>query len=385
MTTDTITAPAPRGPLTPEAPRGNRWFPTWRGTLLVAAIELHRRRPTTKGWTFYGVTVGGVIALSILIALVAGPGTTTIPLELNLLMILGLGVLIGASLAATSVNGDSTEGVLAPMQMTRLTAGDLAFGKLIASWLVAVIALVTMASMLVYSYIKADWGLGEVAIMVAVILFTVLTTTAIGLAWSSIAARSIASVALAHLTVGALAIGTLVAFGVATPLVSEEVPQVHKSRDWSSVTEEQYNDPFFSEDDLPCMEDTYPVYVTHTDRLSWLLLVNPVIVLGETAPLVDVDRMRAGEVGQGLFQMMHQFVSDARMGPDPIVDLDFCADPMYGGGPSWEERGYEAAAYPRNPWVGLGTYAVLLIGSLWLTVNRLRVPYRTLRGGTRVA
>ena len=384
MTATDTTAPTPEASA-PEAPRGNSWLPTWHGTKLVANIELHRRRPSKKGWIVYGVTVGGVIALAVLIAAFAGSGNTTIPLELNLLMVLGLGVLIGTSLAATSVNGDSTEGVLAPMQMTRLTAGDLAFGKLIASWLVAVIALVTLLPILVYSYIKANWSPGEVGAMIAVILFTVLATTAIGLAWSSIAARSIASVSLAHLTVGMLAIGSMVLMGIATPLVSEEVPQVHKSRDWSSVTEEQYNDPFFSEDDLPCMEDTYPVYVTHTDRLSWLLLVNPVIVLGETAPLVDVDRMRAGEVGQGLFQMMHQFVSDARMGPDPIVDLDFCADPMYGGGPSWEERGYEAAAYPRNPWVGLGTYAVLLIGSLWLTVNRLRVPYRTLRGGTRVA
>lgn len=384
MTATDTTAPTPEASA-PEAPRGNSWLPTWHGTKLVANIELHRRRPSKKGWIFYGVTVGGVIALAVLIAAFAGSGNTTIPLELNLLMVLGLGVLIGTSLAATSVNGDSTEGVLAPMQMTRLTAGDLALGKLLASWAVAVIALVTLLPILVYSYIKANWSPGEVGAMIAVILFTVLATTAIGLAWSSIAARSIASVSLAHLTVGTLAIGSMVLMGIATPLVSEEVSQVHKSRDWSSVTEEQYNDPFFSEDDLPCMEDTYPVYVTHTDRLSWLLLVNPVIVLGETAPLVDVDRMRAGEVGQGLFQMMHQFVSDARMGPDPIVDLDFCADPMYGGGPSWEERGYEAAAYPRNPWVGLGTYAVLLIGSLWLTVNRLRVPYRTLRGGTRVA
>lgn len=381
MTTDTITTPAPRGPLTPEAPRGNRWFPTWRGTLLVAAIELHRRRPTTKGWTFYGVTVGGVIALSILIALVAGPGTTTIPLELNLLMILGLGVLIGASLAATSVNGDSTEGVLAPMQMTRLTAGDLAFGKLIASWLVAVIALVTMAPMLVYSYIKADWGLGEVAIMVAVILFTVLTTTAIGLAWSSIAARSIASVALAHLTVGALAIGTLVAFGVATPLVSEEVEVTTRYRDWEAATEEQLNDPSFTEAQLPCVEETHPAYFSHTDRLSGLLLVNPVILLAETAPKVDLE----GEAtGASVLQLFHQLVSETRMPAVPPTDRDFCADPEFGGA-EWEDRTLEALTYPRNPWVGLGTYAVLLAGSLWFTVNRLRVPYRKLKGGTRVA
>lgn len=380
----TTTETRPRSDLAASAPRGNRWFPTLRGTALSANIELHRRRPTRKGWIIYGIAVGGVLALSILIAALSGPGGTTIPLELNLLMVLGLGILIGTSLAATSVNGDSTEGVLAPLQMTRLTAGDIALGKLIASWAVAVIALITLLPILIYSYVKANWSAGEVGIMVAVILFIVLTTTALGLAWSSIAARAIASVALAHLTVGGLVLGTMVAFGVLTPLVSESVEVTQRYPDWSQATPEQQNDPEFNGEGLPCTEETYPEYVTHTDKLAWLLLINPFIVVGETAPLVDVEALKQGEVSQGLFQMMHQTVADARMGPPPPQDRDYCAD-LNAGVDDWEQRQYDAAGYPRNPWLGLGLYAVLLVGSLWFTVNRLRVPYRKLRGGTRVA
>jgi ABC-type transport system involved in multi-copper enzyme maturation permease subunit len=380
----TTTAPASPEQRTASLPRGNRWLPTLRGTLLAANIELHRRRPTRKGWIVYGVSVGGVFALAVLIALVSGSGTTTVPLELNLLMVLGLGILIGTSLAATSVNGDSTEGVLAPLQMTRLTAGDIALGKLIASWAVAAIALITLLPILVYSYIKASWSPGEVGIMVGAIFFIVLATTAIGLAWSSIAARAIASVALAHLTVGALAIGTLVAFGVLTPLVSESVEVTNRYPDWSQATPEQQNDPNFTGEGLPCTEETYEEYITHTDRLAWLLLINPVVVLGETAPLIDVEALAAGEVSQGVFQMLHQTVSDARMGPPPVKGYDYCADPN-AGVDEWEQRSMEAAGYPRNPWLGLGLYAALLVASLWFTVNRLRVPYRTLRGGTRVA
>jgi ABC-2 type transport system permease protein len=380
----TTTAPAAPPAASPAAPRGNRWLPTLRGTALAANIELHRRRPSRKGWIVYGVSVGGVFALAVLIALVSGSGTTTVPLELNLLMVLGLGILIGTSLAATSVNGDSTEGVLAPLQMTRLTAGDIALGKLIASWAVAAIALITLLPILVYSYVKADWSPGEVAVMVGTIFFIVLATTAIGLAWSSIAARAIASVALAHLTVGALAIGTLVAFGVLTPLVSESVEVTNRVPDWTKVTPEQQNDPNFTGEGLECTEETYDEYVTHTDQLAWLLLLNPVVVLGETAPIIDVEALAAGDVSQGVFQMMHQTVSDARMGPPPVRNYDYCADPN-AGVDEWQDRTLEAAGYPRNPWVGLGLYTVLLIGSLWFTVNRLRVPYRTLRGGTRVA
>src|SRR5690606_15955785 len=111
MTATDTTAPTPEASA-PEAPRGNSWLPTWHGTKLVANIELHRRRPSKPGWIVYGVTVGGAIALAVLIAAFAGSGNTTVPLARNLLMVLGLGVLIGTSLAATSVNGDSTEGVL---------------------------------------------------------------------------------------------------------------------------------------------------------------------------------------------------------------------------------------------------------------------------------
>ena len=382
MTTTAPTAPAPQAP--PTEPRGNRWLPTIRGTMLAANIELHRRRPSRKGWIVYGVTVGSVIALAVLISLVAGPGSTTVPLELNLLMVLGLGVLIGTSLAATSVNGDSTEGVLAPLQMTRLTAGDIALGKLIASWAVAAIALVTLLPILIYSYSKAEWGPGQVAGMIATIFFIVLATTAIGLAWSSIAARAIASVALAHLTVGALAIGTLVAFGVLSPLVSESVEVTHRFQDWDQATEEQQNDPTFNGEGLPCKEDTFEEHVVHSEKLAWLLLLNPVIVLGETAPVPDRASLEAGEASNGVFSMIHQSISDARLGPLMPVNQDFCSN-VATNDDQWQERPIEAATYPGNPWLGLAAYAGLLIASLWFTVNRLRVPYRTLRGGTRVA
>jgi ABC-type transport system involved in multi-copper enzyme maturation permease subunit len=366
------------------APRGNAWHPTFRGIGLAAKIELIRRRPSRKGWLFYGLTCGVVVLFAVLVTVFSEPGSTSIPLELNLMLVLGLGLLIGTSLAATSVNGDSTEGVLAPLQMTRLTAGDIAVGKLLASWAVSVIALVTLLPFLVYSYFKATWSIGEVLLMVATILFVVLVTTAIGLAWSSIAARSIASVALAHLTVGFLVLGSLVMFGVLTPLVSEGVTVTNRYPDWSQATVEQQNDPTFTGEGLPCAEETFESYITHTDQLAWLLLINPFVVVGETAPMIDIEAFKRGDVSQGVFQMMHATVADARMGPDPVQDMDYCEDPE-GGGDQWQERQFQAAGYDRNPWVGLGLYTVTLLGAMWLTINRLRVPYRKLRGGTRVA
>ena len=176
--------------------QGNPWHPTFRGVALATWIELLRRRPSTKGYIFYGLTVAAIIALGVLAAVNAGPGKNSVAFELVLILILGSGMLIGPSLSATSINGDSSEGVLAPLQMTRLSAGDLTFGKLLASWLVCLAALLTTTPLLVYAYSRSGWHLGEAALVVAVILFVVLAFTAVGLAWSSIAARAVASVSL---------------------------------------------------------------------------------------------------------------------------------------------------------------------------------------------
>ena len=368
----------------PQLPRGNSWAPSLRGIGLATRIELNRRRPTRKGWIFYGIAVGLMVVISVLVAVIAGSSRTSIPLELNILMVLGLGILISTSLAATSINGDSTEGVLAPLQMTRLTAGDIALGKLLASWGVSVFALVSLSPFLIYSYTRGLWSIGSLLIVVAAILFVVLMATAVGLAWSSIAARAIASVALAHLTLGFLMIGTLVLFGVLTPLTGEEVTITNNYRDWESVTEEQANDPAFDYNALPCVESSYTGTIFHTDRLAPLILVNPFVAVTETAPLADPEVVAKQGGGDGVFSTLHMLVASAQITTD-IAHLGYDECAATDGMSPWTEDAVEQSQYPRQPWWGLGTYAVLLVGSMVLVVNRLRVPYKKLRGGTRVA
>lgn len=375
----TATETTPR--VRPQAPKGNKWAPTFRGTALATRIELSRRRPSTKGWVFFGVALTVMVVLSLAVAAASGPGERQIPLELNVLMVLGIGILVSTSLAATSINGDSTEGVLAPLQMTRLTAGDIGFGKLLSSWLVSVMTLVALSPFLIYAYTKSTWELGEFAIVVAAILFVVLTSTAIGLAWSSIAARAIASVSLAHITVGILMVGTVVMYFMVQPLVSETYTATDRVRDWDSATEEQWADPNFTEDQLECVEYTREKRVAHTDKIAGLLLVNPFVFISETAPLMDEEDARVG--GNSLFGIVHMGVAGAQQTFDPSTLVnDYC---VISGEDQWQEENLENAMYPRNPWVGLAVNAVILIGSMALTLNRLRVPYKKLRGGTRVA
>ncbi len=390
----TTTSPTPGAPNKTSAARaglprkGNPWMPTWSGVGLVARIEMLRRRPSRKGYIFYGILLRWVALLSLLATLSAGPGKTSSALELILIMVLGTGYLIGPSLSATAINGDSTDGVLAPMQMTRLTAGDLAFGKLLASWAVSAIALLTMVPFLWYAFARSGWTGLELLTVLGLILFLVLVATATGLAWSAIAARNAVSVALTHVTSGFLGLGTLIVFAMTAPLVTEQVQVTYRYPDWAQASQAQMDDPSFDESTLPCVADTYQQAWVHTDRTAWMLMVNPFVVLGESSPIIHPETFREdGRASPGFFAFVHSNVSDARATHAKPVGDDYCAYPDTGApeGATWEDQQIKNALYPRQPWIGLGFYALLGLGSMIVTVKRLRVPYKKLRVGTRVA
>ncbi|MFW2512811.1 ABC transporter permease [Demequina sp. SO4-13] len=427
MSTDTPPqAPPPVSnavPVSPPARRGNPWAPTPRGVGLVARIELRRRRPTAKGYVFYGILFAIVIAICVAAAIFAPQELSSVNFEIVLVMVLGVGMLIAPSLSATSINGDSGEGVLAPLQMSHLTAGDLAVGKLLSSWLVSVAALLALSPFLIYTFLSSGWHAPEALLTVGAILLVVLTFTAVGLAWSSIAARAVASVALAHLTTGFFVIGTLIAFGIAGILVTEESSARERYIDWGNLTpeaSEALDDAYMSgdfstldADDYVCVESEWANTITHTDRIAWILLLNPAVMISETAPIVDPETWaQDGRAASGIFATIHALISEARLGPEGGIDdipaYDECADleAMIAGSSGtvaedmtqeemdamnaqsetqWEERQQRAANLTPAPWIGLGVQLLLLVGSMWIVIRRLRVPYKKLRTGTRVA
>ena len=62
------------------------------------------------------------------------------------LVVLALALLVAPALAAQSVNGDRERGTLATLQVTRLSAGEIAVGKLLASWGTALVFLARHAA-----------------------------------------------------------------------------------------------------------------------------------------------------------------------------------------------------------------------------------------------
>ena len=417
--------------VSPPARKGNPWLPTFSGVKLVAGIELRRRRPTGKGYIIYGILFAVVIAICVLAAVFSTSDLSSTNLELVLIMVLGVGMLIAPSLSATSINGGSGEGVLAPLQMTHLTAGDLAYGKLLASWFVSVLALLALSPFMVFAFLKSGWHVDELVITIGAILLVVLAFTAVGLAWSALTARAVASVSLAHLTTGFFAIGTLVLFAVAGIFVTDTHTVTDRHIDWGTLNAEQsqaldhaYMTGDFSElnpADYECVMDEYTYGEPRTNEIAFLLLANPVVMISETAPIVDPETWeKDGRAAPGLFAMIHSGVAGARLGPVEGLGNDYyaqeydeCADiaamaadataeadlseedqaaDMAEQERIWEEERAAWSAHEkrmanldRAPWIGLGLQVFLLVGSMTLVIQRLRVPYKKLRSGTRVA
>jgi ABC-type transport system involved in cytochrome c biogenesis permease component len=90
------------------------------------------------------------------------------------LIVLALAVLVVPALSAQSVNGDRERGVLATLQVTRLTAAEIALGKFFAAWGTALVFVAATAPLVV-------WCMAEGGVrLMSVLVVTVVLATAVG-------------------------------------------------------------------------------------------------------------------------------------------------------------------------------------------------------------
>ena len=139
------------------------------------------------------------------------------------LIVLALALLVAPALAAQSVNGDRERGTLATLQVTRLRAGEIAVGKLLASWGTALVFLAVTLPLALWCYVEGGLSVLRIAGVYLVTALLLGVVCAISLALSALLARSTTSGVLAYLTVFALTVGTLIAFGLLTAVTQETV------------------------------------------------------------------------------------------------------------------------------------------------------------------
>ncbi|MGW5414351.1 ABC transporter permease [Actinomadura geliboluensis] len=322
---------------------------TARGIGLVARQEI-RTRLRTGRWkallAAWFLTVNG-LGLLFRLALEAGGGSSDdrpgVPMFGGVLLgVLVLTLLVTPALSGQSINGDRERGTLATLQVTRLTPGEIALGKLAAAWGTGLAALLLTLPVLllpvaegVISPLRAQAVLSVTASLIGVVC-------AISQAWSAVLARSITSVLMSYITVFVLLAGTPLLYSIALQFTGE-----HRTTPYDGYT------------------------VEHSERVWWLLSPNPVVVLADAAPRLPERRIVVGDQ-----------VFSRPPSADPLGELSRSVrDTRKGKGPHRHDPDAEAAVWP---W-GLAFDLALAAGAVALTTARLRTPLFRVPRGVRVA
>jgi hypothetical protein len=282
-----------------------------------------------------------------------------------MLVVLGLSLLIVPSLTSASINGDRERGVLATLQVTRLTATEIGLGKFLAAWGAALVFLAATLPLVAWCMAEGGTPVTRVLVSLGVVALLLGVVAAVGLALSGLLARTTTSAVLAYLAVFALAAGTGIVFALATATTSEPTRRVYREPIYDPVSHRVtgYRD------------QTYESEEVRPDRTWWLLAPNPFVVLADAAPVAPRPPSSAtledaadpldplGAISNG--------VRDLRRPPAESDSAELTSSDE-GRGPLVWPTGLAID-------VAIGALAVLV------TVRRLRTPSRTLPRGQRVA
>ncbi len=409
----------------------NTWRLSVNGLRTVTELEL-KQRIRSRRWitalVVWFLVIGAITSLVILATSrimgvdgnVQNPGPMAF--ALNVFFVLGMGLIIAPSFTATSINGDRGAGTLATLQATRLSAAEIAIGKLLAAWLTAAVFLVVGLPFIAWSMVTGSISLWQVVACFAVVFILVAVVCAIGLGWSALLSRPAGSTVMTYLSVVALTVISTFLMVIMSPLVRstdvvrvwgipagvEAEYQAKIDNYWATHTDGDVGG-------LPeppvdkCTWNTQTQQNVHLERVWWFTVINPFVVVADAAPLPEraysdlsgyassaADPLAMIRLGVRMMSMPPETERDDciqlyAMSNYYRVDYDSDGTPHIttaSGNPvdihSPVKRRPITIDSPIWPW-GLG--ANLLIGAtfLWVAIRRLKVPYGQLPSGTRVA
>lgn len=407
----------------------NTWSLSWHGLRTVTGLEV-RQRIRSRRWLF--ALVAWFLLIGAITALIIGSMTEIVglsrdfisgPLAFGIitLFVLGMGLVIAPAFTATSINGDRAAGTLATLQATRLSALEIAAGKLLAAWLTSAVFLVVALPFIVWTMVLGSISIWQVVVCFAVVFALVAAVCAIGLGWSSLISRSAGSSVMTYLCVIGLSIISPLVMALAMPFVIEDttvrvwgLPEDVSQAYYQEVNKYWEDNPNGDGSDAPappigeCAWTEQVYQQTYTDRVWWLMVPNPFVIVADAAPLPDSARDSLDSYVSSSADPLAALRAGVRtlaMGPE--LERDDCIW-LYGDlgyYVEWNENGTPkvttqngtpvpvTSPVPRRtidvgapswPW-GLGINLALGAVFFWIAVRRLEVPYGPLPKGVRVA
>jgi ABC-2 type transport system permease protein len=347
------------------------------GVLTVARLELTVRvragrwRWLLAGWFVVLVAFTVLLRLAISSAQDLEGHRGTVMYGGLQLFLLALALLVMPALTAQSVNGERERGTLGVLQVTRLSAFDIAAGKLLAAWGTACLFLLVSAPLVAWSMVEGGVPVIRVVTVTLVVALLLGVICAVALGLSALLSRGTTSSVLSYLAVFALTIGTLVLFG----LVTAATTQSRVVRFLPATGEPVPNG---------CCSSTENV--ARTDLTWWLLAPNPFVVLADAAPVVTLRPATCHSVTAG--NSISTYCTPSPQNTvDPLGSISRAvrslrsppgSRALFDPGQS-QSRG--ALVWP----FGLG-FDVVLGGFMFaVTTRRLRTPRRKLPRGVRLA
>lgn len=328
-----------------------------RAVLLVARQELRIRLRTGRWRWLLGawVVLVGIFTLLTDMALRASNNTTSegapepAPIgpalfTVLVLVVFGLIMVVSPALTAQSINGDRERGTLAVLQVTRLRPAEIAIGKLLAGWGAGAGALLLTLPFAVWPVIYGGVGAWRIPVVYLVMIVLLGVVCAVAQALSALVVRGVTSTMLAYATVFGLCIGTLIAYGLMGAAFNQQ----------RTVTVPDGAGGTF----------TY-TEISPSDNIWWVLAPNPFVVLIDAAPEAP-ERPRAGD-------------PDLAYDPDPLDELQSSIRSSRAGPDDDPDDAPLVWPY------GLAANLLLGVGSVLVTIRRLRAPVRTLPRGVRIA
>jgi ABC-type transport system involved in multi-copper enzyme maturation permease subunit len=296
----------------------------------------------------------------------SGPGSMIF--EVVLAFVLLFALLVAPALSANAVNGDRAGGTLAILQVTLLQPSQILWGKFFAAWAAALAFLVASTPFLVVGVALGGMTAGHVLVALLMLAVEVGVVCAIGVGISALAGRPLFSIVVTYLAVAGLAVGTLIAFGLGTGLTQGTVMA---NQAQYRAYEPLSNGPV--EPEYTCSGPLQEQMVMRTERVAWLLAMNPYVVVADAIPYKDRSQER-NYSSVGAIEGISQGARYALAGPEGTFP---CANGEV-------KPRYLAQSTPMWP---LGLALQLLVAALlmWLGWRSLRTPAHRLARGTRIA
>lgn len=312
------------------------------------------------------------------------PGPGPLIFEAVCAFVLLFGLLVAPAFSANAVSGDRAAGTLAIMQVTLLRPGQLLWGKFLASWIVSLAFLVVSVPFLVFGIAQGGLGAGYILVALLMLAVELGVVCALGVGISALANRPLFSIVVTYLAVAALVFGTLIAFGlgamVSNGTVSANEPYYKGMEPYPEEEEGMYPpvpspvDITDENDEFVCFGPLVEQPATRTDRVAWLLAMNPFVLVADAIPYPDRPDDGRDYYPTGMFQTVSEGARYAQAGPEASY-------PCAGGKVAPGIMG------PRMPFwpLGLGLQLLLAAGILALGWRALRTPAGRLAKGTRIA